>query len=131
MVLFSCPKVNTGNCCEKCNGCLYLCLERGDSGVMKKKMCFSKKLLIADYVILLLLVALFFVPGIDTMNWTILVTAWIAQLAISTRSYYKKAEAENLIKLPILLLADLPEDMRERADPTQIIASVVGIGTSN
>ena len=98
---------------------------------MKKKMCFSKKLLIADYVILLLLVALFFVPGIDTMNWTILVTAWIAQLAISTRSYYKKAEAENLIKLPILLLADLPEDMRERADPTQIIASVVGIGTSN
>ena len=94
-------------------------------------MCFSKKLLIADYVILLLLVALFFVPGVDTMNWTILVTAWIAQLAISTRSYYKKAEAENLIKLPILLLADLPEDMRERADPTQIIASVVGIGTSN
>jgi len=55
--------VNTGNCCKKCNGCLFLCLERGDSGVMKKKMCFSKKLLIADYVILLLLAALFFVPG--------------------------------------------------------------------
>ncbi len=98
---------------------------------MVKKISFSKLLLIADYAVLAVLLALFFVPGIDAMNWTIIITAWIAQLAISTRSYYKKAEAENLVKLPLLLLADLPEDMREKADPTQIIASVLGIGTSN
>lgn len=98
---------------------------------MVKKTCFSKKLLIADYAVLFVLLALFFVPNIDTMNLTIIITAWIAQLAISTRSYYKKAESENLVKLPLLLLADLPEDMREKADPTQIIASVIGIGTSN
>ena len=96
-----------------------------------KSMSFSKLLLIADYTVLAVLLALYFVPGIDTLNWTIIVTAWIAQLAISTRSYYKKAEAENLVKLPLLLLAELPEDMREKADPTQIIASVIGIGTSN
>ena len=96
-----------------------------------KKTCFSKQLLIADYAVQLVLFALYFVPGIDTLNWTIIVTAWIAQLAISTRSYYKKAESENLVKLPLLLLAEMPEDMREKADPTQIIASVLGIGTSN
>lgn len=95
------------------------------------KLCFSKKLLIADYVILVLLLAGFFVPDFDTMNWALVVVAWIAQVAISTGAYYWKAKAENLVKLPLLLLADLPEDMRERADPNQIIASVLGIGTNN
>ena len=95
------------------------------------KCCFSKKLLIADYVILVLLLAGFFVPGIDTLNWTIIVVAWIAQVAISTGAYYQKAKAENLVKLPLLLLAELPDDMRQRADPNQIIASVLGIGTNN
>lgn len=93
--------------------------------------CFSKKLLIADYVILALLFAGFFVPGVDTLNWTIIVVAWIAQVAISTGAYYQKAKAENLVKLPLLLLAELPDDMREKADPNQIIASVLGIGTNN
>jgi hypothetical protein len=30
-----------------------------------------------------------------------------------------------------VLLNEIPEDMRERADPNQIVASVVGIGTHN
>lgn len=95
------------------------------------KVCFSKMLLIADYVILLLLIAGFFAPNIDTLNWAIIVCAWIAQVAISTGAYYWKAKAENLVKLPLLLLAQLPEDMREKSDPNQIIASVLGIGTHN
>ncbi len=98
---------------------------------VNQKLCFSKRLLIADYVILVLLLGGFFVPSLDTMNWSIVVTAWIAQLAISTGAYYWKAKAENLVKLPLLLLADLPEDMREKSDPNQIIASVLGIGTHN
>ena len=96
-----------------------------------KRLCFSKKLLIADYVILVLLLAGFFVPELDTMNWAIVVVAWIAQVAISTGAYYQKAKSENLVKLPLLLLAELPDDMRQRADPNQIIASVLGIGTNN
>ena len=60
----------------------------------------------------------------------IVIGAWIAQVAISSGFYYWKSKSENLIKLPILLLADLPEDMREKADPNQIIASVLGIGTN-
>ncbi len=95
------------------------------------KLCFSKKLLIADYVILGLMIAMFFVPNFDTPSWGLVVVAWIAQIAISTGAYYWKAKAENLVKLPILLLKDLPEDMREKADPNQIIASVLGIGTNN
>lgn len=98
------------------------------------KLCFSKKLLIADYVILVLMIAAFFAFSLtdhDTSNCAIVVGAWIAQLAISTGAYYWKSKAENLVKLPLLLLAQLPEDMREKSDPNQIIASVLGIGTNN
>ena len=98
---------------------------------MKKCKEFSKKLLIVDYVILVLLLIGFFVPGNDTMNWAIIVAAWIAQIAISSGAYYWKSKSENLVKLPIAMLKDIPEDMRERADPNQIIASVMGIGTNN
>lgn len=65
------------------------------------------------------------------MNWAIIVAAWIAQLAISSGAYYWKSKSENLVKLPITMLKDIPEDMRDKADPNQIIASVLGIGTNN
>ena len=68
--------------------------------------------------------------GVDTTNAAIVISAWIAQIAISSGCYYWKSKSENLVKLPILLLLDLPEDMREKADPNQIIASVLGIGTN-
>lgn len=96
------------------------------------KFCFSKKLLIADYVILLLMILSFFVftmNGKDTSNCAVVVGAWIAQIAISSGCYYWKAKSENLITLPIQLLEDLDDEMRAKADPNQIIASVLGIGT--
>lgn len=99
-----------------------------------QKFCFSKKLLVADYVILLLMIVSFFLftmNGKDTSNCAVVVGAWIAQIAISSGFYYWKAKSENLIKMPVLLLNELPEDMREKADPNQIIASVLGIGTNN
>lgn len=97
----------------------------------KCKMCFSKKLLIADYTIFFLLLLLFLMPDADKTNLATVIVAWIAQLAISTGAYYWKAKAENLVKLPIVMLKDIPEDMRERVDPNSIIASVLGIGTSS
>lgn len=96
----------------------------------KCKMCFSKKLLIADYTILILLLLLFLLPDADKTNLAIVLVAWIAQIAISTGAYYWKAKAENLVKLPIVMLKDIPEDMREKVDPNSIIASVLGIGTN-
>ena len=94
-------------------------------------MCFSKKLLIADYMILVVMLVMFLVPNFDTMNWGLIVVAWVAQIAISTGAYYWKAKAENLVKLPITMLNEIPEDMRERTDPNQIVAAVLGIGTHN
>ena len=116
------------------SGSLFLCHERGDEHVKKKKMEFSKKLLIADYAILALMVIVFFVfslTGHDTGNCSVVVSAWIAQIAVSTGAYYWKAKAENLVKLPLLLLAELPEDMREKSDPNAIIEAVMGIGTQS
>lgn len=95
-----------------------------------KRLCFSKKLLVVDYVFLFIMVAAFMVftlLGKDTSNCAVVIGAWIAQLAVSSGFYYWKAKSENLIKMPITLLEDLPEDMKDRADPNQIIASVLGI----
>lgn len=94
------------------------------------KWCFSKKLLAVDYLILLFMVIAFMIftlNGHDTSNCAVVVGAWIAQIGISSAAYYWKAKAENLVKMPIQMLKDLPEDMKEKADPNQIIASVLGI----
>ena len=64
---------------------LFSCLERRDAHV--KKMELRKKLLIADDASLALMAAAFFVfnlNGHDTGNCSIVVSAWIAQVAIST-----------------------------------------------
>lgn len=102
-------------------------------GKPKKKtnsLCFSKKLLVVDYVILGILVAAFIVFTVfdkDTTNLAIVIGAWIAQLAVSSGFYYWKAKSENLIKMPIELLDELSDEMKEKADPNQIIASVLGM----
>lgn len=109
-------------------------METARSKKKKQWLCFSKKLLIADYLILLLMINMFLVLTItqhDTTNCAIVIGAWIAQIAISSGAYYWKAKAENLVKMPVQLLIELPEDMKEKADPNQIIAAVVGIGTQN
>lgn len=100
-------------------------------GNHKRSKEFSKKLRIADYAILFFMLIVYFVPGVDTSSWAIVIAAWIAQIGISTGAYYWKSKAENLVKLPIVMLKDIPNDMREKADPNQIIASVLGIGTNN
>ena len=95
-----------------------------------QKLAFSKKLLIADYIILLLLIVLAVVPDV-TLDLSMVLVAWIAQITISSGCYYWKSKAENLIKLPIQIIKELPADMRDKADPNSIIASVIGIGTNN
>lgn len=100
----------------------------------KAKMEFSKKLLIADYVILAVMIVVFLIFTFlekDTTNCAVVIGAWIAQIAISSGFYYWKAKSENLIKMPLYLFNDLPSDMRGRADPNQIIASALGIGMNS
>ena len=99
-----------------------------------KKIEFCKKLLIADYAILVLMIIVFFLftmNGHDTGNCSVVVGAWIAQIAVSSGAYYWKSKAENLIKLPLYMLEHLPEDMKEKADPNQIIATVISMGQNH
>ena len=119
----------------------------------KKKMGFSKKLLIADYVIAIFLVIAFFVctyingtyvmettdklieiemgasiiditPPFDLDMFGVFLSTWIVQLGLSSGAYYVLIKSEHKMELPIQLLNDLPQDVKEQVDLTQIITSV-------
>lgn len=87
------------------------------------KMEFSKKLLIADYIVLATLVILAAV--FDTIDFTTVIVAWIAQIGISSAAYYWKARTENRIKVPIKVIESLPKKMLEKVDLTQVITSII------
>lgn len=120
----------------------------------KKKMGFSKKLLIADYVIAIFLVTAFFVctyingayvmettdklieiemgasiiditPPFDLDMFGVFLSTWIVQLGLSSGAYYVLIKSEHKMELPIQLLNDLPQDVKEQVDLTQIITSVL------
>lgn len=120
----------------------------------KKKKGFSKKLLIADYVIAVVLVAVFFictyingVYTMETMNtliemgldvstvviappfnldiFGIFLSTWIIQLGVSSGAYYMMAKSEHKIELPMALVNDLPQDIKDQVDMTEIITTVL------
>lgn len=87
------------------------------------KLEFSKKLLIVDYIlfILLCLCAVIF----TTVDFTIVITAWIAQIGVSSTAYYSKAKSENKTKIPIKIMETLPEAIRQELDLTTIITTIL------
>lgn len=120
----------------------------------KKRKGFSKKLLIADYVIAVIFVAVFFIcvyingnyvmettnkliemgmdvsmisitPPFNLDIFGVLLGTWIVQLGVSSAAYYVLIKSEHKIELPIQLLEDLPQDIKEQVDATQIITSVL------
>jgi hypothetical protein len=120
----------------------------------KKRKGFSKKLLIADYAIAVILVAVFFIctyiNGVYTMETTnellemgmdismatitppfnldifgIFLSTWIVQLGVSSGAYYVLIKSEHKMELPIQLLNELPEDIKAQVDMTQIITAVL------
>lgn len=122
---------------------------------MNKKE-FSKKLLYADYLIAIALIIGFFIcvvingmyaryvmetmisAGMDVtyMNvpqifhldgFGVLLSVWITQLGVSTMAYYRMARSDHKIQLPIKLIEELPEDVKESVDMTQIIATVLNV----
>lgn len=113
---------------------------------------FSKRLLALDYIITIVLLVLFLVctitNGIYTVNITqdiinsgldlsaitvpidlgtieIIITAWIAQLGITSAAYFVLIKSEHKIELPIRLLNELPEDIKSQCDMTSIITAVL------
>lgn len=120
----------------------------------KKPKGFSKKLLIADYIIAVILVAVFFICTyingtytMDTLNrmiemgmdvstvtitppfnldiFGVFLSTWIIQLGVSSGAYYVLIKSEHKMELPIQLLNELPEDVKDQVDMTQIITSVL------
>ena len=68
---------------------------------------FSKKLLVLDYLILMVLFLCLIFTGKDLSG---IVIAWIAQTGISSTAYYWKAKCENRTKVPFKVIESLPED---------------------
>ncbi len=120
----------------------------------KKKKGFSKKLLIADYVIAVILVIAFFICTyingtytMDTVNrliemgmdvsmvsinppfnldmFGILLSTWIIQLGVSSSAYYILIKSEHKMELPMELINDLPQDVKDQVDMNQIITTVL------
>ncbi len=120
----------------------------------KRKKGFSKKLLIADYAVTIVLIVAFFIChtvnglySMTTMNeliqmgvdismvtitapfnldiFGIILGTWTAQLAISSYAFYSMTKSEHKIELPIRLLENLPEDIKESVDMTSIISTVL------
>ena len=120
----------------------------------KRKKGFSKKLLIADYVIAVILMTAFLICAyingaytMDTINklvemgidvsmisisppfnldiFSIFLSTWIVQLGVSSGAYYVLIKSEHKVELPIQLLNDLPEDIKERVDVNHVISTVL------
>lgn len=86
---------------------------------------FSKKLLIMDYLILIVLfICAFLFPGISL---DMIITAWIAQVGVSSAAYYWKARSENRTKIPLKVLESMPQEMRDNVDLTAIITSIINM----
>lgn len=54
-----------------------------------------------------------------------LLSIWITQLGISSSAYYIMCKSDHKIQLPIRLLNDLPDEIKEQIDYTQIITTVL------
>lgn len=119
---------------------------------MKKFKPFSKKLLILDYAIaVILLVCLFvcliangvysynmsqelIISGIDVSSiaqpfdlgtLSIVIGTWVAQLGISSGAYYMLAKSEHKIELPMRLINELPDDIKDKVNMTELITTVL------
>lgn len=115
---------------------------------------FSKKLLFADYMVALLLIAGFFIcvalngiyakelyiqmidTGIDISyssipqvfdldGFGILLGAWITQLGLSSGAYYLMSRSDHRIQMPMQMLNTMPDDIKNKIDLTQIITTLL------
>lgn len=87
------------------------------------KVEFSKKLLIVDYIVLVVLfVCSICFPNVD---FATVIVAWIAQLGVSSAAYYWKAKSDNRTKVPLKVIESLPADLREQIDLTEVITTII------
>lgn len=115
---------------------------------------FSKKLLLADYLIAAALILGFLIcvslngmyakeiytamissgtdipyasaPQIYQLDgFGILLGTWIAQLGVSSGAYYMMVRSDHKIQLPMAMLNTMPDEIRAQLDMNQVIATVL------
>lgn len=84
----------------------------------------SKIILIVDYLTMLIFIVLTLIFA-DRIDLTALDIAWAGQIGISTGFYYWKARHENRVKVPIKIVENMPADILDKVDITQIITTVI------
>lgn len=115
---------------------------------------FSKKLLIADYIVAILLIAGFFIcialngsyakdiyytmlsNGMDISyasipqlypldGFGILLGVWVTQLGLSSGAYYLMSRSDHKIQLPMAMLDTMPEEIKSQLDINQFVTTVL------
>lgn len=115
---------------------------------------FSKKLLFADYVVAILLIAGFFIcvalngiyakeifaqmikSGADVTysstpqlfnldGFGILLSSWILQLGLSSGAYYVMSKSDHKVQLPMAMLNTMPDEIKSQLDMNQIIVTLL------
>lgn len=123
-----------------------------DKGFRMKE--FSKKLLLADYIIALMLIVGFFISvalngiyakevystmlasGIDVSyssipqlynldGFGILLGSWILQLGVSSGAYYMMSKSDHKVQLPMAMLNTMPDEIKEQLDMTQVVTTLL------
>ena len=64
-------------------------------------------------------------PPFNLDGFGIFFSAWIAQLGISSYAFYAMTKAEHKMELPIQLLENLPDDIKENLDMTSVVTTVL------
>lgn len=52
-------------------------------------------------------------------------SAWIAQLGVSSAAYFVLVKSERKMQLPMMLINELPKDIKDNVDMTEIITTVL------
>ena len=118
------------------------------------KQPFSKKLLYLDYLIMGILILGYFiclvinslyadnflkltissgydlssivVPTLINMDsYVTFMTAWIAQVGVSSAAYYVMTRSDHKIELPMRMINTLPDDIKEHVDMNELITAVL------
>lgn len=61
----------------------------------------------------------------DLGTLSIVIGTWVAQLGISSGAYYMLAKSEHKIELPMRLINELPDDIKDKVEMTELITTVL------
>lgn len=117
----------------------------------KRKLEFSKRLLIADYIIALLIILFLAFCAIknyiyvnemqklaittgmivdiqfpfELTSLTVILSIWIGQLGLSTTAYYVMCKSDHKVQLPMQLINTMPKEIQDKLDMTTVVSTVL------